>query len=522
MQKIGEGYLLGIDYGTGGAKACIIDEEANILSYAFREYPILTNKYGFSEHEVKRYWPVACEMIKECIEKAKISPQDIKGIGTSSALPSIVFVDKEQQYINNAYNLMDKRAIKEEQWLKENIGVKEIFEISGNRVEDHPSIVNLLWERNNRPEDFNRIDKVLTIDGYIRLKLTGIATANYTAGAFYGVAYNVVKNKFEQHILDKLQLNKSIFPDMYPCEAVIGTVTKEAASEAGLAAGIPVVAGQVDCNAGWVGGGATSVGDVQMNLGTCGNFGVIHKDINRFMDTMFNIPYTINSEDTYITIATTTTGGQSLRYIRDQFSHLEIAMEKIVPGYDAYDYLNMEAEKVNPGSDGLIILPYLMGERTPIWDNDAKGVVFGLSLHHTKAHFVRAMMEAVAYALYDSFRLIKESGIKINYPIVCNEGGAKSKLWRSIITDVFNVPTVMLKNRVGAPFGDAILAGVGVGIFKDYSIAKEKAEYVDKMEPNLENHKIYMEYFEVYKNIYEHLKEDFKDLAKINKKEYSK
>ncbi|MDF2614593.1 MAG: xylB [Clostridia bacterium] len=512
-------YLLGIDYGTGGAKACIIDEDANILSYAFREYPIFTNKLGFSEHEVARYWSVACEMIKECIEKAKVDPKDIKGIGTSSALPSMVLVDKNHDYINNAYNLMDKRAKAEEEWLRENIGAEEIFKISGNRLEDHPSIVNLLWEKNNRPEDFKRIDKVLTIDGYIRLKLTGEATASYSAGAFYGIAYNIVDNKFDQTILDKLDIDQKMFPKMYPCEAIVGKVTRQAAHETGLIEGIPVIAGQVDCNAGWVGAGAIEVGDIQMNLGTCGNFGIIHKEPSCFMDTMFNFAYTTNSTDTYITAATTTTGGQSLRYIRDQFSHLEAAMEKLVPGFDAYDYLNMEAEKIEPGSEGLIILPYLMGERTPIWDNDARGVVFGLSLHHTKGHFVRAMMEAVAYALYDSFKLVQEAGIKINYPIVCNEGGAKSKLWRGIITDVFNVPTVMVKSRVGAPFGDAILAGVGVGIFKDFSIAKEKAEYVDRMEPNLENHKKYMECFAIYKNLYDHLKGDFKDLAKINKKQ---
>ena len=138
-------------------------------------------------------------------------------------------------------------------------------------------------------------------------------------------------------------------------------------------------------------------------------------------------------------------------------------MEGLIKGYDAFDYLNMEAEQIPPGSEGLVVLPYLMGERTPIWDNDARGVVFGLSLYHTKAHLVRAMMEGVAYALYDSFVILKESGIKINYPLVMNEGGAKSKLWRRIITDVLNVPTVFVKNRVGAPYGDALLAAVATG-----------------------------------------------------------
>jgi xylulokinase len=125
------------------------------------------------------------------------------------------------------------------------------------------------------------------------------------------------------------------------------------------------------------------------------------------------------------------------------------------------------------------------------------------------------MMEAAAYALYDSYRLIKEAGVKINPPIVLNEGGAKSKLWRRIITDVFDTPTVLVKNRIGAPYGDAILAGVATGVFKDYSIAKEKTQYIERMEPISAHHKQYKDYFALYKKIYAHLREDFTELAKL-------
>jgi len=184
-------------------------------------------------------------------------------------------------------------------------------------------------------------------------------------------------------------------------------------------------------------------------------------------------------------------------------------------GVSAYDLLTLQAAKIPAGSEGLIILPFLMGERTPIWDTRARGVIFGLSLSHTKGHVVRAMMEAVAYALYDSYRLIKQAGLKINYPIVLNEGGAVSKLWRQIITDVFSAPTVLVKRRTGAPYGDAILAGVVTGVLKDFSVAKEWAEYIDRLEPSQENHERYMEYFGLYKEIYEHVKGDFRTLARL-------
>ena len=180
--------------------------------------------------------------------------------------------------------------------------------------------------------------------------------------------------------------------------------------------------------------------------------------------------------------------------------------------------MNLEAEKVPAGSEGLIVLPYLAGERTVLWDAQARGTIFGLSVRHTKGHLVRAFMEGVAYALYDNYRLMLENGIKANAPIILNEGGAKSKLWRRIITDVFNVPTAFVENRVGAPYGDAILAGVSAGVFKDFTIAKEKVNYIDYMEPDPEAHKMYMEYFEIYHRLYDHLKDDYADLYKVTKK----
>ena len=510
-------YFLGLDYGTGSCKGCIIDEKLDVVSYANREYEILTKHGGISEHDASLYWPLTCEIIQECLMKAGIKGEDIKAVGTSSALPSLVMIDKEGKLLHKAYNLMDRRAYKEKQWLEEKLGNEKIYEITRNSISDHPILVNLLWEKKNRPESFEKIGKVLTIDGYIRYCLTGTTTAHLSAGIFYGVAYDIFKKEFNQGILDMIGIPIDILPEFCRCEDIVGGITEKAAAESGLKTGTPVAGGQVDCNAGWLGGGAIVPGDIQMNLGTCGNFGVINGG-EAFMPEMFNLPYTTDVESHYITVATTVTGGQSLRYLKENFADVETMAAKTIPGLDAYDLLNMEAEKINPGSDGLIMLPYLAGERTPLWDNEARGVLFGLSLNHGRAHMIRAMMEGVAYALYDSFRYFEDRKVKMNYPIVMNEGGAKSKLWRRIITDVFGVPTVLVKSRVGAPYGDALLAARAQGFIKDYSVVKEKVEYIDPMEPVAENHDLYMEYFEVYRNLYSHLKQDFKDLDKIKRK----
>ncbi len=512
-------FLVGIDYGTGGAKACIINAQGEVLGFAFEEYPIIHENSGWSEHDADNYWQVACHLIKQALAEAGIGPKDIRGIAASSALPSLVLVDREHRPLHRAYNLMDKRAVHEVEWLKEHVGEDRLFPISGYRLEDHPMLVNVLWEKRHRPESFSSIYKALTIDGFITLKFTGKACASYSNAAFYGVAYNLRERRFETDLLEELGIDPSIMPALCNCDDIIGEVTPEAAAATGLVPGIPVAGGQVDCNASWLGAGAIEVGDFQSNLGTVGNFGILHQNADFiFSDIgklMINFPYTVNSENTYVTVPTTTTGGQSIRYLRDNFSQHEVETERVL-GVSSYDLLNLQAQKVPVGSNGLLILPFLMGERTPIWDVHARGVIFGLSLNHTKGHIVRAMMEAVAYAMYDSFRLIKEeAGLNIKYPMVLNEGGAVSKLWRQIIADVFNVPIVLVKRRTGAPYGDAILAGVAAGVFQDFSVAKEWVEYIEPMEPNQEHHERYMEYFALYKKLYEHVKEDYRELARI-------
>jgi ribulokinase len=508
--------LLGLDYGTGGAKACLIDGEGQVLGYAFEEYPLIHEHPGWSEHEPTLYWEAACRLIPQILSEGGVTGDDVRGVAVSSALPSLVMVDGEGSPIHRAYNLMDRRATDVVAWLKAEVGEARIFQLSGYRLEDHPALVNLLWEQRHRPDSFSRIHTALTIDGYVTMKLTGRETVHDSGGAFFGVAYDLRERQFDEAMLGEIGIDPDILPEVHRCTDIVGEVTGAAAEATGLAAGTSVAAGQVDCNASWVGAGAIEVGDFQSNLGSVGNFGVVHRDsafnFSEMGQLMINFPYTVDSANTYVTVPTTMTGGQCLRFLRDGFSPYEREVERTLD-ISAYDLLTLQAAEVPPGSEGLIMLPFLMGERTPIWDANARGVAFGLSLHHTKGHLVRAMMEGVAYAMYDSFRLIQEAGLQVNYPMVLNEGGAVSRLWRQIIADVFDVPIVLAKRREGAPFGDAILAGVATGLFDDFSVAKSWAEYVEPMDPDPESHAVYMAYFDLYKQLYEDLREDFGRLA---------
>jgi len=292
-------YLLGIDYGTGGAKACIINPDGEVLGFAFKEYPFYHDKPGWSEHDPVLYWTIACDMIKDCLGQARIKPDEIRGVAVSSALPSMVMVDQSHQPSHRAYNLMDRRAVREVAWLKETIGEERIQKLTGNRIEDHPSLVNLLWEKNNRPDSFKRIWKALTIDGFITLKLTGQPVANYGAAAFYGVAYDLLRETFDPQLLAEIDLDPALIPELRRCEEIIGAVTGQAAAETGLAAGTPVAVGQVDFNASCIAAGITEPGDIMSNLGTVGNFGVVHKsrefNFSPVGLAMINLAFTIDS-----------------------------------------------------------------------------------------------------------------------------------------------------------------------------------------------------------------------------------
>jgi ribulokinase len=510
--------LLGIDYGTGGAKACLMTEDGVVRGYAYAEYPIIQEHPGWSEHDAENYWTVCCDLVRTVLAESGIPGGQVAGVAVSSALPCLVLVDDEGRALAPAINLMDRRAVDEIDVVLEKVGTEQLAELTANRVEDLPSLVSLLWYQRHRPEIYRRVHKALTIDGFITSRLSGEYVANVSTGVFFGVAYDIRRGRFDDGVLERIGIDPGLLPRLHDCTDVVGEVTPEAARATGLAAGTPVAAGQVDCNASWVAGGAIRPGDVQLNMGTCGVLGIVHDEPD-FLGSaagrqVINIPYTTAPGSTYAAVAATTTGGQALRYFRDTFGALEVRTGGDL-GVSPYDLLTVQARDIPPGSQGLLVLPYLMGERSPLWNPRARGVVMGMSLHHTRGHVLRAFLEGVAFALYDNYEQLVSGGISPALPIVCNEGGARSDVWRRIVTDVFGVPTTLLRGVGGAALGDAILAGVAVGSLDGFGVAREWAVTGDPIEPDERRHARYREYFEVFRNIYAHLRADFDDLDRL-------
>jgi len=506
-------FLIGCDVGTSGTKSVIIDVEGNVLASHYIEYKLYTPRPSWAEHNPEDYWNAVADTMNACLKKSKVDPKEVKGVSISALSPGCILVDKDLKPMQYSHIWMDRRGVKESNWIKEHIGDQRVFDVCANPIDPYYGTVKLLWEKNNRPELYKKTYKLQTAADYPAMKLTGKAVTDNNNAALIGIAFDIRKKQWDTDMLEEIGIDPEIMPDIYPCDHVIGEVTKEAAERTGLAVGTPVMAGAVDATASYLAGGAVEDGDWSLTMGTAGCMGAIHTD-EAFAWNMINMPHAAYSESMYASVGATIAFGSVTRYFRDTFAQYEKQFSNTI-GVDVYDVMNVEAATAPVGSDGLVVIPYFSGERTPIWDPNARAVMFGWSLAHSRGHFLRALMEGAVYALYDNYVFMKESKVNVKTPLVVGEGGSKSDLWRQIVADVFNVPVAKMESNAGAPLGNALIAGVGVGIFKDYSMVKDWVQYSAINEPNKENNKIYMDLFGVYKEVYGGVKGQYNVLADI-------
>jgi len=511
-------FLVGCDVGTGGTKAVVMALDGTVLGSHYIEYPLITKKEAWerypgakAEHDPEWYWNAVADTIRVAITQSGVDAKEIRGVSISALSPACILVDKDLNPLQNAHIWMDRRASAECDWIRREIGEERVFQLSANPVDPYYATAKLMWERNNRPELYRKTYKLQTAADYPCMKLTGKAVTDYSNASLIGIAFDIVQRRWDLSLIEELGLDPDKFPEPYACDEVVGEVTQEASERTGLAKGTPVVAGTVDCNAAWVAGGAVDSGSTQLVMGTAGVLGVVHEE-PRFTKDMITIVHTADSRRLYTTLAALVSCGALVRYFRDTFGQVEMAAQQMT-GVSAYDLINFEARDVPPGSNGLITLPYFMGERTPIWDTHARGVLFGLSLDHGRGHIIRSLMEGAGYGLLHNFELMRESGIRMNLPMVLSEGGANSAMWRQIIADILNIDCVLATSSKGAPVGNAVAAGVGVGLYKDYNVVKEWVRYGERTSPNPVNHERYLKLYALYRDLYPALKEFYVRLA---------
>lgn len=495
-------YLLGIDIGTSACKVAVFTKDGQVAAAATGDYPVYYPKEGWAEQNPEKWWDAVCSAIRKALEKGKIQPEEIAGVGIDGQSWSAIAIDKEGKVLANTPIWMDTRAQSICDRLNEEIGEDAIFQVAGNSLQPSYTTAKIIWYKENMPEVYKKIDKILQSNSYIAYRLTGAITQDVSQG--YGLhCFDMKTGTWDEEMCKKLGIPVEFLPEICACDKIVGTVTKKASLECGLAVGTPVVAGGLDAACGTLGAGVIHPGETQEQGGQAGGMSICmdsYKADPRLILGFHVVP------GQWLLQGGTTGGGGVMRWFEREFADYERTMEEET-GKSSLVQLNEIGEKVSPGCDGVVFLPYMAGERSPIWNPYAKGVFYGLDFSKTKGHMLRACMEGVAFSLRHNLEIAQEAGAQVQ--VLCAMGGsANSLLWTQIKSDITGKPIVVPSSDTATTLGAAILAGVGVGFYESYEEAvaltvKETRSHT----PNEENKEIYDQTYGTYLSLYKNLRE---------------
>jgi len=503
-------YLIGIDIGTSGTKTVLFDECGRPMASSTVEYPMYQPRNGWAEQDPNDWWKAVCETSKEVISKSGADPSEIKGVGLSGQMHGLVMLDKNGSVIRNSIIWCDGRTGAECEYITDKIGRRRLIEITANPALTGFTAGKILWVRNNEPENYDRCAHIMLPKDYIRYMLTGEFATEVSDASGMNLM-DIPKRMWSDEILEKLEIDKAMLGRMYESCEVTGQVTADAAESTGLKAGTPVVGGAGDNPAAAVGTGVVSEGKAFTTIGTSG---VIFAHSDKVTIDKDGRVHTLCAAvpGAWTVMSCTLSAGLSLKWYRDNFCKAEMETADGMD-IDPYILLNKQIERVPIGSDKLIFAPWLMGERSPLLDDNARGVFFGLSAIHKKNNLLRAVMEGVTFALRSCLDVFREMGVPFKQ-MLATGGGGKSELWRQMLADVYGCDVTTLKTQEGPALGVAILAGVGAGI---YGSVPEGCEAVIKtntvQSPIKDNAVEYEKYYKLYLKLYEDLKESFAELA---------
>lgn len=501
-------YLIGIDIGTSGTRSVLFDEKLNVVSSASEEYPLYQPHNGWAEQNPEDWAKATINTIKTIIKDSGIDKGNIKGIGLSGQMHGLVMLDENNAVIRPAIIWADQRTEKECVEITEKVGRKRLIEITANPALTGFTASKILWVKNNEPDNYSRCKHILLPKDYVRFVLTG-EYATDVSDASGMQLLDVPKRQWSDEILDILEIDKDKLAKVYESPEITGKIKKSIALETGLKEDTIVVAGAGDNAAAAVGTGVVTDGSAFTTIGTSG---VVYAHSSKvYIDPKGRVhTFCCAVPNSWHVMGVTQAAGLSLKWFKNNIYEGVNSTEKA-----SYESINKQIEEVEIGSEKLIYLPYLMGERTPHLDPNARGVFFGLSAKHDKKNIARSVMEGVSFSLKDCYDILLEMGLEIDEMMITG-GGARSNVWRQMLADVFNCNVRTIQSEEGASLGAAILAGVGAGIFESVEYACKKYIKKDKeIIPNENNHNSYNEYHELYGDIYRNLKESFKKLSEI-------
>ena len=494
-------YVIGIDIGTTALKTLLCNSKGEIISSSLKEYPMSYPKPGWAEQDPAEWWTATIESIRSLLNETNINREDVKSIGLTGQMHGAVFLDSNNNVLRPAILWCDQRTSSECDDINRIIGKENLINFVSNPALTGFTAPKILWVRKNEPQIYEKTHKILLPKDYIRFRLTG-EFAGDVSDASGTLLFDVKNRKWSNEVLEKLDIDRNLLPEIYESTEITGTLTKDASKLLGLSTETVVVAGAGDQAAGAVGNGIVESGIISSTTGTSGVvFAYTDKVKTDPLGRVHTFCHAVPGK--WHVMGVMLAAGGSFKWLRDTL------------GVDSYQVMTEQASKAPVGSEGLIFLPYLMGERTPHADPDAKAVFFGISPRHTRAHIIRSVMEGVSFGLRDSLEIIKELGIPVS-EIRASGGGAKSKLWKQIQADVNKEPIYTINVDEGPAFGAALLAMVGAEIYSSVPEAcRHTIKATDKIEPVTKNTKIYDAYYKLYKKLYNSLKNNFKQCVEL-------
>jgi xylulokinase len=475
--------FLGIDTGTGGTRAVLIDGAGKILASAIVEHaPISSPHPGWAEQHPDDWWRAACRAIPDCLARAGATADDVEGIGLTGQMHGLVLLEQDGRVLRPSLIWCDQRTGDECAAITEKMGAKRLIELTANPALTGFTLPKVWWVQKHEPEVWSRARSILLPKDYIRFRLTGTRAID-VADASGTLMLDVVHRKWSAPMMEASRLKEEMLPRVFESPEIASRMSEEGARVTGLRAGIPVVAGAGDQAAGAVGMGIVRPGAVSATIGTSGV--VFAATASPFLDPHGRIHTFCHAvPNRWHVMGVTQAAGYSLRWFRDQFGVNSDTGGSAASSAqrDPYDRLSDEAALAPPGADGLLWAPYLMGERTPHLDPQARGALVGLTATHTRGHIIRAILEGVAFSLRDTLTIFSELKLPVE-SIRLGGGGARGPLWQQIQADVYGLPVDLVEAEEGPAYGAALLAGVGVGAWPSVEDACEKCVRVAKRVP---------------------------------------
>lgn len=500
-------YILAHDLGTSGNKATLFDTDGNLIKSAVFSYDLMTGENHSAEQRADDWWKAVCETSKALV--SEINKNDVAAVSFSGQMMGCLCVDKEGNPLHNALIWADMRSTKQANDLKQNIDAVTYYHITGHRISASDSITKLMWIRDNLPDVYKNTYKMLNAKDYIIFRLTGkFVTEPSDASSTCLLDLNTLTWSDEMIKVSKLAKDK--LPDIMRSIDVVGGVTKEAAKLTGLSEGTPVVCGGGDGCCAAVGTGVVKEGVANCCLGTSSWISLASKSAVCDKDmAVFNFAHIVPG---YIMpCGTMQTGGGALSWaVGNLYGGLE-DYEKF-PKNDIYASVGKEVASSEVGAKNLLFLPYLIGERSPRWNDKAKGAFLGLTLNHTRGDMLRAVMEGVGYNLDIILNIFKNSGNNINELILIG-GGARNQVWQEILCDIFDVPVLVPDYLEEATsMGAAITAGVGIGAFENFDVVNKFIKINRENRPNNDAKEKYKIMKELFDESYDSLNHIFEKL----------